>query len=166
MKKIFTFLSAFLIISTPVFSASNSEETNKNIKKVVFENYVNNKGTREEYYFKNDKLSCIVIENIDSAKKNTNIRKYFYFDESQKLIKYSEVEEKKFEDENISKEIRDKAEILKKNVATKSNQKENEKNITTEIKREFDNAHKEILGQMDNMRKEIKKEMEDILKSF
>lgn len=44
LRKNIYFLSAFLIISTPVFSASNSEETNKNIKKVVFENALITRG--------------------------------------------------------------------------------------------------------------------------
>lgn len=167
MKKIITFISAFFVMSTSVFATSNAEVENRDFKKVVFENYVNNAGTREEYYFKNEKLSYIVVEDINLDKKDSRMKKIYHFDENQNLIKYSEIEEKNFENEKLSNDMKKTAETLKENIKTKSNLKEEESNkISTQIQKELDNTYKEITEQMENMRKEIKKEMEDFLKKF
>lgn len=162
-------------IGSGTYTTSNVIQ-NGNIKRISFGHYANNIENFEEYFLKDGKIQLISTEKIeysfDNKNKNTvKIEKEeykYYFDENQKLIRHIASDKKVYDGDQIPKEVKEKAESLKKNV--KMHLKENNsKNTISEMRKEFDSTQKEVMKTMDDMRKEIDvflKEMEDIFEKF
>lgn len=173
MKKILI----FLLLGINAFSATDNFkqnlENNKNIKKIAFENLINNVGNSEEYYLKNDKFIYIVTQNSNKEKDFFKIKKEkYYFDDNENLIKYEVSEEKLFDNDKISDELKKKANNLKKNINIKdrnTNPKKESPNITANIDKieerfnqEMDKINIELNKQIDN----VQKEMDNFFKNF
>ncbi|WP_022819761.1 hypothetical protein [Fusobacterium russii] len=136
---------------------------NNNIKVATLGTYENNTETYEKYYLKDDKISYIFTEKIkysfDNNNKNTmKIEKEehkYYFDDSQKLVRYIAPDNKTYDADKIPNEAFIKVESLKKNMKTHLKLSSSKEIIMEEMRKEFEEANRQMTRKMEEMRKEM-----------